>query len=41
MKFSTEEGRAHLKEFKGDFAAALAGLTGDDNTPSMEQLPPK
>jgi len=41
MKFSTEEGRAHLKEFKGDFAAALAGLTGDDNTPGMEQLPPK
>lgn len=41
MKLTTEEGRAHLKEFKGDFKAALAGLLGDDNTPNMDQLPPK
>ena len=41
MRLTVEEGRAHLKEFKGDFAGALAGLTGDDNTPNMDQLPPK
>jgi hypothetical protein len=41
MRLTVEEGRAHLKEFKGDFAGALAGLLGDDNTPNMDQLPPK
>lgn len=29
MKMTREEGIAHLKEFKGDFAKALAGLTGE------------
>jgi hypothetical protein len=41
MHMTVDEGRAHLKYFKGDFAGALAGLYGDDNTPNMDQLPPK
>jgi len=40
MKLTIDEGRAHLKEFKGDFAGALAGLLGDP-TPGIDELPPQ
>lgn len=40
LRFTNQEGRDHLKEFKGDFAAALAALTGDP-TPGIDELPPQ
>lgn len=33
MRMTREEGLAHLKEFKGNFTKALAGLVGDDTAP--------
>lgn len=34
MRLTTEEGRAHLKEFKGDFQKALNALLGQEDDPN-------